>query len=368
MGRAFHGRPLSVPDLQHLRLRIAAVRLHDLDALAHGKFVALLRLDAAVFRHAVYHSQIGVALPVGIAVVDLRRLVRPPIEKAGGKFPVGAGRDLLPVPVHMAFVQRLGLQAVVDGLPVGPGHRGHVKGRLHAAFDLEAVDPRFQKLRDMLDHAEILGIENKGAPLIFIDGQVLAGPRLLHHRVFPAAGMGAGPLVGVPAGKVIAQKAAAGIGDAHSAVDKGLDLHILRDLRPDFPDLLQGKLPGRDDPLRPLLLPEPPGEIIRIVGLGADVAFNLRADLFCQHKNARIRDDQRIRPQFLQLLEILPNPRQIPVVGQDIRRHMNPHAMSMGEGDALPHILHGKILRLGPKAVGLSADIDRVRAEGHGGL
>ena len=42
--------------------------------------------------------------------------------------------------------------------------------------------------------------------------------------------MGTGSLVGVPSGEIVAQKAAAGIGDAHGSVDEGLDLQIVRDM------------------------------------------------------------------------------------------------------------------------------------------
>ena len=146
----------------------------------------------------------------------------------------------------------------------------------------------------MADHTEILGVENVGSPLVLIDRQILAGSRLLHHRIFPAAGMGTGSLVGVPSGEIVAQKAAAGIGNAHGSVDEGLDLQIVGNVRPDLLDLLHGKLSRGNHALCPQLMPETVGAVVRIVGLGADMDLNLGADPLCNHKNARIRDDQRV--------------------------------------------------------------------------
>ena len=50
--------------------------------------------------------------------------------------------------------------------------------------------------------------------------------------------MGAGSLIRITAGKEVAEQTSAGVGDAHRAVDEALNLHVLRDMLPDLPDLL----------------------------------------------------------------------------------------------------------------------------------
>ena len=77
-----------------------------------------------------------------------------------------------------------------------------------------------------------------GDVFIFINRQILARPGFLHDCIFPAAGVGTGSLIGVPSGEIVAQKAAAGIGNAHGSVDEGLDLQIVGNVRPDLLDLL----------------------------------------------------------------------------------------------------------------------------------
>ena len=90
----------------------------------------------------------------------------------------------------------------------------------------------------MLDHAEILGVENIGSSLILVYRHILARSRLLHNGVFPAARMGTGTLVRVAARKEVAEQASSGVGNAHRAVDEALDLHVFRDMCTDLFDLL----------------------------------------------------------------------------------------------------------------------------------
>ena len=111
--------------------------------------------------------------------------------------------------------------------------------------------------------------------------------------------MGTGSLVGISSYQEIAEQTAPGIGNAHGAVDKGLNLHILRDMGTDLANLLQGKLSGTDHSLGSKIVPETVGLIIGVVGLGADVALNLRTDFLGVGKNTGICDDQGIRLQFL---------------------------------------------------------------------
>ena len=151
-------------------------------------------------------------------------------------------------------------------------------------------------------------------------------------------------------------------------MNKCLDLHILRDMRPDLPDLLKREFPCRHDTFRAQSVPEKTGFIIGVVRLCADVAFNLRADLPGVGKNSRIRYDQSVRLQFFQLLQIFPHSGKISVMSQDIDRHIYFHPMRMGEGDPFRHILMRKILRFCPKSEGFSADIYRIRAENHSDL
>ena len=90
----------------------------------------------------------------------------------------------------------------------------------------------------MFDHAQILGIENIRSPLIFVNRHIFARPGFLHNAVFPAAGMGTGSLIGIPACEKIAEQAAAGIRNTHGPMDKTLYFHIIRNPAADFLYLL----------------------------------------------------------------------------------------------------------------------------------
>ena len=59
---------------------------------------------------------------------------------------------------------------------------------------------------------------------------------------------------------------------------------------------------------------------------------------------------------------------EIVVVGQDIDGDMDLDAMGMGKLNALLHLVMAEILGLGTKPEGISADINRIGAEGYGCL
>ena len=111
--------------------------------------------------------------------------------------------------------------------------------------------------------------------------------------------MGAFPLIGIPTGKIIAEKASSGIGNTHGPVNKAFYFHVLRDLFPDFLYFRKGKLSGGNHSFGSLLPPETVGHVIGIVSLGGNMDFNLRPFLPGKGKHAGIRDNQRIRLYFL---------------------------------------------------------------------
>ena len=121
-------------------------------------------------------------------------------------------------------------------------------------------------------------------------------------------------------------------------MDKCLDLHIIRNVCTDLTDFLQGKLSGTYHTFRTKIIPETVCLIVGIVGLCTDVAFDLRADFFCIHKDSRICNDQGVRTDLFQLLKIFPYSLKISVMSQDIHCHINFYTMIMCKFDSLTHI------------------------------
>ena len=288
MGRALHILSVFIQDAFHAGRHITAVRLHDLDFISDTELIALFNGNQTAILRRIHNAEINRLADVGAVIIDLGFFRGPSEEKSGIELPVGAFSDFMQVPVHVSAVIFFSGEIIVDRLPVGSRHRRHIERRLHPALHLEAVDSGINQLRNMPDHAEIAGIENVSSPLIFIDRKIFSRPALLHHRIFPAAGMGTRALVGIPPGKIIAQKAASGIGDAHGAVHKAFDLHLVRNVGPDFRKLCERQLPGGHHPLRSQLPPETVGHVIGIVGLGGNMNLRFRPYLFCQGKHARI--------------------------------------------------------------------------------
>ena len=111
----------------------------------------------------------------------------------------------------------------------------------------------------MLDGAQILGVHDVGAVLVFLDRHQFAGALLLFEQpdlacravyvaagvffagfqlIAPAAGVGAAALIRVAPVKVAGKQAAPRIGDAQCAMNKDLELDI-RAFLTDFGDFVE---------------------------------------------------------------------------------------------------------------------------------
>ena len=182
---------------------------------------------------------------------------------------------------------------------------GRVERGLHPALNFKAVHAALYELRDVVYHAEVLGIKEEGASLVLKDRHGLARALLLGHAVLPAAGVGALTVVRVSPRHEAREQAAPRIRDTHGAVHKGLNLHPRRNFFPDFAYLGERELSGRHDAARAEFPPEEKGPVVRVVRLGAHMQLNAGTEALCEHKECRVRDDDRIRPQRGELLKIL---------------------------------------------------------------
>ena len=215
----------------------------------------------------------------------------------------------------------------------------------------------------MSDHAEIPGVENIGAPLIFFDGKIFPGSALFRHRVFPSAGMRAGAPVGVSAGKPCRQQASARIGDAHSSVNKRLDLQIRRSPLTNLSDLIERELPGANHTCRPHSVPEAEGLVVCVVSLCGDVDRYIGTVLSGEGEHSRVSHQNRVRSDFLKEFKIGCGLLEVLIVRIYVCGDMYLNATFVGVTDPLPHILRAEIPGLCAQAEGLAADIYRVRSE-----
>ena len=363
MRSRFHRAAFPVQDTKDFCLDIAAVRLHDLDRLPDTELVLLFRDRKAVFIDPLHDPQEYVIADVSAAPVDLILFIRPAIKEPGRERSVRTVRDLLRIPGHILFIEGGILRVRVHREPVCPGSRRHVKGGLHSSLDLKAVDPGVEKIRNVLDHAEISRIENERSPLIFLDRHILTGSRLLHDRILPSAGMCTEPSVRITSRHVIREQTSPRIGNAHRPMDKSLDLEVVGNVRANIFYFPEGELSGRHDPLRSEFPPEKEGFIIRVVRLCADVQLQLRCMALCKHEHTRIRDKHSVRPDLRKLLKISRSTFKIRVMRYDIGSDIDLCAVRVRERNALTHLPGVKIMRLRPQSVGLPADIDCIRSE-----
>ena len=147
----------------------------------------------------------------------------------------------------------------------------------------------------MLNHAQILGVKDISSALVLIYREILTRTLLLHNGIFPAAGMRTCSLVGISSGEKAAEQTSSRIGNTHRSVDKALDLKILWNMFTYLFNLGKRQFSRRHDTFCALLIPEPVGHIIRIIGLCRHMNINFRADFTCKGKHSRICNNQGIR-------------------------------------------------------------------------
>ena len=309
------------------------------------------------------NSQIGISLFIRVVIVNLCLLRRFSIKKSRGKLAVCAAFDLFEIPWHIFLIFLRRLQIIVNRLTVSTRHRCHIKCGLHTSLNLKTVNSCFQKIRNMLNHTQIFGIENIGSALILIYREILTRTLLFNHRIFPPARMCTCPAVGIPSCKIIGQQTSSRIGNTHSAMYKCLYLQIIGNVFPDLPDLPQGKFSCRYHTGSTEFLPELKCSVIGVVCLCTDMAVNIRAYFSGDRKDCRICNDQCIWPvrlHILQFRKIFPHTVKIIIMCQNICRHINFNSPCMCKCNSLCHLFLGKIFGFGSESECLSPDVDRI--------
>ena len=162
----------------------------------------------------------------------------------------------------------------------------------------------------MLYHAHIIGVENIGA-LIFRNLEILSRAGLLHKMVFPPAGLGALPAIGISVCKIVGKQTPTGKGDTHSAVHKCFQAKILRGIDAYLTYLVEGQLPCKNHRVGPLIVKEVCCSTVDNTQLGADMLFNMGGVFFCQRKDTEICDNQGIHACRLQKRQIFREPLQL---------------------------------------------------------
>ena len=210
------------------------------------------------------------------------------------------GHMLHLVPPHR--VNGLPCRHIVNHMAVSPGDNGGVVGRLGPAFNLDTVHPGFHQILQVVDGAHIPGVENVGALFVLVHREILPWPLFLHEGVLVPAGLGTGTPVGIPPGHVVAQKAPAGIADAHGAVAEGFDFQLLGGFLPDGADFLQAQLSGQHHPGGSQVIPGSGTFVVCHGLLGGDMPLAFGGVLPRQGKGSQVCHNQGVHPGVLELL------------------------------------------------------------------
>ena len=222
--------------LRHIeQVKRFAVIVHSLGVEAIGCVTRLKQLQLFALEEAVLEGEHGCTVLTAVdrhthdliiadilAVAVVLTVGRRTEVKACVILPMADLVYFIKAELRHDIVLRIG-KISIDRSAVCAGHASRVVRGLVAALDFEGIDAGLDKLRNVLDHAHILGIVQIGTAAVLFDREEFAGTLFLHQGVIPTAGLCTRAVVCITAGHVLRDQAAAGIGNAHCAVDKCLD-------------------------------------------------------------------------------------------------------------------------------------------------
>ncbi len=373
---------------------------HQLQAVAQQELVLHLDLDhVTVATCDLADELLGVGDGVTVVVVLVFAVVVTAQEALG----VAAVGQVLEG-AHQGRIEWTASHRIVDGLAIDLGGTGAVVEGLGTAFDFQRMNAHFGQALDVLDGAQILGVHDVGAVLVFKCGHELARAvglfqqhqgigrlacaqgriHLLHgdgllavddlahviflalvHLVLPAAGVGAGALIGVTLVDVAGEQAAAGVGHAQRPVDEDFQFH-LRHLHADLLDLVERQLAGEDGTGQSHLMPELHRGPVDRVGLHREVDRHVGEGFAHHHDEAGVGHDECIRLHIHHGAHVADEGLELGVVGLDVGHHIELLAEGMGLVDAELQILVIEFVVAYPQAVARLARIDGVCAIGIG--
>ena len=218
--------------------------------------------------------------------------------------------------------------------------------------------------------------------LVFLDGHVAAGAFALFQQVhvairrflagvgveLPAAGIGAGALVGVAVVEVAREQAAPGIGDAQRAMHEDLKLHV-RTFLADLGDLVEREFARKNDAADAELFPEPHCRVVDGVGLHRKVDGHVGPGLANHVDQARVGHDQRVRLEGDDRRHVRQVGFDFGVVRKDVADDVEPlaQAVRVFDADAQRNFIAEAVVAHA-QAVARLAGIHRIGAEGERGF
>ena len=273
--------------------------------------------------------------------------------------------DRLDLP-PMQRIERPSGARVFVGQPVRVGHRRRVIGAFHPPFDFEGVHARVRQIAEVFDHAQVAGGKQVAAAFVLLGAQNVLRPLLLGDAVFPAAGLGAAPLVRAAACIIGGQQAAARVGDAHRAVDEDLQLQLGRRVSADEVDFLQRQLARQHNPPKALPIPEAAGGRVDDRRLRGQMQHRLRVNAADDLRHARVRHDEGVRPCVAQRGDAGREQRQLAVARHRVERDVQLRAAPVRVVRALRERFGREVAGGGAHPEALGRTVDRVRPVIHG--
>ena len=188
----------------------------------------------------------------------------------------------------------------------------------------------------MLDHVEIVRVEEIGALRVLRHGERAIGAVRLDQLVAPAAGLGAVAAVAVPPVEIGGQHTPPGIRHTHCAVHKCLQLQFFGCVGANIRDLLHRQLPRQHRAGSAHIVQTGGGFAVDYPKLGGHMQRTAGRIPLRQRHHAQIGDDQRIHPHILPFFQKRGQLPHFFVARQNVAGdiHLDPAAVGIRYGNA----------------------------------
>ena len=146
----------------------------------------------------------------------------------------------------------------------------------------------------MLDHVEVLRVQDERPPRVLFNLEILTGTLFLDERIAPAARLSACALVARTTRHRGAEQTSSRIGNAHGTMDEHLNLEVVGHVRAHLGNVGKAHLPSAHHATRPKFIPHARSLSIQDRSLGAHMQLDMRRMCARERERPQITDKERI--------------------------------------------------------------------------
>ena len=220
----------------------------------------------------------------------------------------------------------------------------------------------------MLDHVEVLRVQDERSPRIFLNLEILARTLFLDESIAPAARLSASALVARTTCHSGAEQASSRIRNTHSTMHEHFDLEVVGHVRTHLSNVGKAHLPSTHHTTRPKLVPHTSRLGVHDRCLGAHMQLYMRCMRTRERERSQIADDERIDTCRVERFHVFGQLRDVARVHERVERHMHLDVAVMRIRHNRGHLIQLEVVGTRPHAKLVACEVNRIGTEADGCL